>query len=358
MTGVSRQDIFSGVEAPPAHLELNPAVVGRLLRERLGDVGDVLEIEKFKGGQSNPTYLISCERGTYVLRRKPPGVLVASAHAIDREFRVMEAMERAGLPVAKPYFYFDDDGLIGSAFYVAEYVAGQVYWDAEMPGSNAADRAEVYDRMNAILVRLHQTDAGLVGLSDLGRPDNFAARNLKRWASIYDQSRMADIPDMDWLMATLPGRMPPEARPALTHGDYGLYNIIVEKDGPKILAVLDWEMTTLGDPYIDLAHHLRAWWDIPDDLGAATSLRDKDLAALGIPTMERYLSLYCERGGIEVPDMTWYLAYAQFRYAAMMQGILKRAADGTASSRTVLHRQSRVEAVAALARRTLSEGWD
>jgi aminoglycoside phosphotransferase (APT) family kinase protein len=356
MTGVSRQAIFSGTETPPAHLELDREVVARILHDRLGDVGAIVDIEKFKGGQSNPTYLISCERGAYVLRRKPPGVLVQSAHAIDREFRVMQAMHQARIPVAQPYFYCEDERVIGSAFYVAEFVAGQVYWDAEMPGSTPDERRAVYDQMNAILVRLHETDAAVVGLADLGRPDNFAARNLKRWSSIYDQSRLVDSPDMDWLMQTLPGRMPPEARATLTHGDYGLYNMIVEEGGSRVLAVLDWEMTTLGDPFIDLAHHLRAWWDIPDELGAATSLGGKDLTALGIPTMEDYLALYCERRGIERPDMTWYLAYAQFRYAAMMQGILKRAADGTASSRTVLHRQSRVEAVAALARRTLTEG--
>ncbi|MES2481144.1 MAG: phosphotransferase family protein [Pseudomonadota bacterium] len=348
-----RSASFSGTEAPPPHLQLDLDRLRGFLSQHLGQTLGALSAVKFKGGQSNPTYLITSVQGQWVLRRKPPGQLLASAHAIDREFRVMRAIWGTGVPVAQPLLYCEDASVIGSDFYVAQYVQGRIFWDAELPGMTPAHRTRLYDRMNEVLVRLHQSDVAALGLSDFGRVGGYCARNLARWAKTYEQSRLADIPDMDWLMDHLPKAVPAQESVALLHGDFGLYNLIVHPSEPEISAVLDWEMATLGDPLVDLAHHLRAWWEIPDPQGSATSLADKDLAALGIPTMQAYLARYFERLGQAAPDMTFYLAYAQFRYAAMIQGILKRVEQGTAASGRRVHRQERVVQIAQMARRTL-----
>lgn len=351
MTG--RQEQFSGEEAPPEHLALDLGRLSEWLRARLPGSGGILSATKFKGGQSNPTYRLFSPGGEYVLRRKPPGALIASAHRIDREYRILNALTGTGLPVPHPIAYCNDEQVIGSEFYLVEYVAGRVFWEADMAGASADDCAAVYDDMNRVIAALHQVDPAAIGLADIAPPDGYAARNLERWSRQYGNAALIDIPDMQWLIRTLPIHMPDDAPSLFIHGDYGLYNLIIAPDAPRVSAVLDWEMATLGDPLIDLAHHLRAWWDLPDSGLAATSLVGKDMAALGIPAMTDYIQLYCQRRQIAVPDIGWYLAYAQFRYAAMVQGILKRAADGTASSRVMVHSQDRVVRIASLARRTL-----
>ena len=348
-----RQAIFGGTEAPPAHLALDPDALRRVLAPRLPGMDGAIEAVKFKGGQSNPTYRLEGPGARYVLRRKPPGALVATAHQIDREYRVIAALHAAGIPVPRPWFYCADESVIGSAFYIAECVEGRVFWEADAPGMTPADRATLYAGMNAVLARLHALDVDAIGLGDLGRRHGYTARNLARWSDIYRMSALVPIPDMDRLIEDLPKRLPPEGPSTLIHGDYGLYNLIVHPSEPRILAVLDWEMATIGDPLVDLAHHARPWWDIPDPAGSATSIRDLDRAALGIPEMGDYFAAYARHRGIALPDMRFHLAYAQFRYAAMVQGILKRAADGTASSRVMLHRQERVPDIARLARETL-----
>jgi aminoglycoside phosphotransferase (APT) family kinase protein len=246
--------------------------------------------------------------------------------------------------------------VIGSAFYVVDHCEGRVFWNAELPGLTATERGAIYDQMNALLARLHDLDYAALGLGGFGKAGGYIARNLARWSKQYQQSKLVDIPDMDWLMRALAERLPAAEKMALLHGDFGLYNLIVHPTRPEIVAVLDWEMATLGDPLVDLAHHVRAWWDPPDPVNfSATSLIGFDLAALGIPPMEDYIARYCERRRIApVPNMRFYIGYAQFRYAAMVQGILKRASEGTHSGRKVLHRQERVIEIAALARRTLN----
>lgn len=351
MTG--RQEQFSGEEAPPAHLQLDLGRLAAWLSSRLPGVDRDLIATKFKGGQSNPTYRLSGPGGSYVLRRKPPGKLVASAHQIDREYRILSALASTGLPVPRPFLYCGDEGVIGSEFYIVEHVAGRVFWEADMEGVSPSDRATIYDDMNRVLAALHDLDPQAIGLGDLARTGDYATRNLARWSKNYQQSALEPIADMDWLIETLPRHLPANEQTSFIHGDYGLYNLIIHPTEPRIMAVLDWEMATLGDPLIDLAHHLRAWWDLPDSGLAATSLVGLDLPALGIPSMDEYLARYCERRAMAVPDMRWYLAYAQFRYAAMVQGILKRAADGTASSRVMVHSQHRVVRIAAMARRSL-----
>ena len=352
-----RQHLFSGTEPPPAHLALDVDRLAAHLADKVPALATGFRAEKFKGGQSNPTYRLTPLDGgpAFVLRRRPPGELLASAHDIAREYRVMSALCASGFPVPQGFHFCDDESVIGSSFYVVSFHAGTVYWNADMPGETPRRRQRVYDDMNARLAQLHRFDPSELGLADLAPAGGYAARNLARWSKIYRQSMLAEIPDMDWLIARLPEIVPGDARTCLIHGDYGLYNIVASATAPGVEAVLDWEMATLGDPFIDLAHHLRAWWEPEQTQGAASSLRGLDLAALGIPDMESYVALYCRRRGIaELPHRAFYLGYAQFRYAAMIQGILKRFAIGTSSSRTVLHRQERVFEVAAMARATIA----
>jgi aminoglycoside phosphotransferase (APT) family kinase protein len=351
---IDRQSLFSGTEQPAAHLKLDAAALEAYLHEPLLGFKGPLEIVKFKGGQSNPTYRISGGDRRIVLRRRPPGRLLESAHAIDREYRILSALHAIGFPVPRPHLYCADASVIGSEFYVVDYCEGRVFWNADMPGADRRTRETVYDEMSRLLARLHSLDVAALGLADFGKRGGYAARNLARWSKQYIESKLIDIPDMDWLMAALRERLPPEQRSVLLHGDFGLYNIIVHPEEPRILAVLDWEMATLGDPLIDLAHHIRAWWDPPDPInGSATSLVGLDLAALGIPDMTAYVARYFERSGTAPVDMRFYMGFAQFRYAAMIQGILKRAQQGINASRRVLHTQARVVEIAALARRTL-----
>jgi aminoglycoside phosphotransferase (APT) family kinase protein len=348
------QEKFSGTEAAPSHLALDLDRLGTYLRDRLGFTG-ALTAEKFKGGQSNPTYLLSTGGGQLVLRRKPPGKLLATAHAIDREYRVLSALHARGFPVPRPYLYCADETVVGTEFYVVEFIAGRIFWDPALPQTVDRDeRAAIYDDANRWLARIHGVDIAAVGLSGFGRGEHYAARNLKRWSDQYRSAELVTIPDMHWLMEALAERVPHDAPVRLLHGDFGLYNLIFHPTRPEVVAILDWEMATLGDPFVDLAHHLRAWWLRPDDLGEVPSLVGRDLVELGIPSMDAHIAAYLERLGCdEFPHRRFYLAYAQFRYAAMVQGILKRVADGTAANRRSTHTQQRVVEAAASARAIL-----
>jgi aminoglycoside phosphotransferase (APT) family kinase protein len=353
MSTIDRQALFSGTEQPPEHLRLDVRALAHYFAGRLEGLGSEFTVEKFKGGQSNPTYKLSGAR-SYVLRRRPPGPLLSSAHAIDREYRVMTALARVGFPVPGPYLYCEDESVIGSAFYVVSLNLGRVFWNAELTEVDRVERPAIYDAMNAGLAELHGLDVTELGLVDFGPSGGYVARNLARWSKVYRQSELVSIPDMDWLIDRLPAMTPKDERSCLVHGDYGLYNIVVAANGPRIEAVLDWEMATLGDPFVDLAHHVRPWWEPPNTGGAATSLREHDLTGLEIPSMDVYIDAYCRRVGVaELPYRPFYLGFAQFRYAAMIQGILKRAALGTTASRAIMHRQERVFEVAALARASL-----
>lgn len=355
MTGVDRQALFEGTEAVPDRLALDTNRLRAYLREHVAGFDDSLEIKKFRGGQSNPTYKLTSRDRSFVLRRKPPGALLSSAHAIDREFRVITALHRVGFPVPRPYVYCADEAVVGTPFYIAEYVEGRVLWNADMPGVSPADRTVTYDGLNRCLADLHRFSITELGLGDFGRPGHYMSRSLDRWTKQYQASKLIDIADMDWLMSALRERLPKEEKTSLVHGDYGLYNVLLHPHKPEVIAVLDWEVSTIGDPLADLAWHTRPWWDLPDPHGSATSLVGLDLKALCIPSQEEYIVKYCSRAGIEgFEHRSFYISYSQFRYAAIIQGILKRALDGVASNKTMLHTQERVVQIAAMARHTLT----
>ena len=325
---------FSGTKPVPASLSFDPQTLRAwLMRKQGGDPGP-LAIAQFKGGQSNPTYKIESAHGNFVLRRKPPGTLLASAHAIDREYRVLEALSRERFPVARPIGYETDPTLIGSEFYVMDCVEGRVIWEPWIPHVSSSERAAIFDAMNRTLADLHAFDPNAIGLGDFGRADGYVARQIKRWSANYKTSETQSIPDMDWLMGWLPDHVPPAPRAALVHGDYRLDNLIIALDAPRVAAVLDWELATLGDPLADAVYHFMTWVMPPSAHGAGTgTLIGHDLVSLGIPSLEDYADLYARRAGLgEIPYFDRYMAYNLFRMAAILQGVAARARDGSAAS--------------------------
>jgi aminoglycoside phosphotransferase (APT) family kinase protein len=286
--------------------------------------------EKFADGQSNPTYRLTAKSGTYVLRRKPPGALLASAHAVDREFRVLEALGRAGMPVPRVFALCADESVIGSMFYVMEFVDGRVLWQPTLPGMTLVERAAIFDSMNATIAKLHSIDYAAVGLGDFGRPGNFMERQVARGSKQYRASETEPLEAMDRLIDWLPRRIPAGGDTRVVHGDYRLDNLIVHKTEPRVVAVLDWELSTLGDPLADFAYHAMVWRIAPELFRGLAGI---DHHALGIPTEREYVAAYCRRTGrAGIPDWEVYVVYGMFRIAAILQGVLKRAIDGNASS--------------------------
>jgi aminoglycoside phosphotransferase (APT) family kinase protein len=293
----------------------------------------IAQIEQFKGGQSNPTYRLSASDGRrFVLRRKPPGKLLPSAHAVEREYRVIKALHAVGFPVAKPKVLCEDDSVIGTAFYVMDCVEGRVLWDQSLPGMTKAQRAAIWDELNRVISQLHLIDHRAAGLEDFGKPGNYIERQVARWSKQYRASETERVEAMDNLIDWLPRNIPPETGTAVVHGDFRLDNAIFHPTEPRILAVLDWELSTLGDPLADFAYHCMSWHIPP---GAFRGIAGLDLAQLGIPGEAEYVGMYCRRTGrtsIDPSHWDFYLAYNLFRIAAILQGILKRVVDGTAAS--------------------------
>jgi aminoglycoside phosphotransferase (APT) family kinase protein len=351
MSASDRQTTFSGTKEVAERLKFDAGGLEAYLREHLPGFEDPLTLSQFKGGQSNPTYLVETPRRRYVLRRKPPGKLLPSAHAVDREHRVISALHAQGFPVPEPLLYCADESVTGTAFFLMSYVEGRVFWDAEMPSSNPTERAQVYDAMNAALARLHSFDPAAIGLGDFGRGENYVARQVERWSKQYRASETENIEDMERLMAWLPAHLPPAQAPRLVHGDYRLDNMILATKEPKILAVLDWELSTLGDPLADFSYHLMQWHMPPSDAGTG-SLVGHDLAALGIPPLAEYVEAYVRRTGLDPrPYLAVYSAYNFFRIAAILQGIVGRVRDGTATS-------AFAAAKAALVRPLATKAWE
>ena len=288
------------------------------------------QIRRFEGGQSNPTYRLDAISGSYVLRRKPGGTLLPSAHAVDREYRVLDALAGSGIPLAHVHGYCADESVIGTAFYVMDFVEGRVFWDQSLPGLSREDRAAVFDSLNETIARLHGIDPVAVGLKDFGRPGNFMERQIGRWSKQYRASQTVPVPSMDRLIEWLPGQIPQQAGSSIVHGDYRLDNVIVHPSEPRVIAVLDWELSTIGDPLADFAYHVMAWRISPQ---VFRGLGGVDLAGLGIPDEASYVARYCERTGrAAIPWWRFYMVYSMFRLAAIIQGIAKRAQDGNASS--------------------------
>ncbi len=308
------------------------------LQHQLPDFDGPLQLQLFKGGQSNPTYKLTTPSKAYVMRAKPGPVakLLPSAHAIEREFRVMHALRGSQVPVAKMLCLCEDESVIGRAFYIMEFVEGRVLWDQSLPGLDVQARAAVYDVMNQVIAALHRVDFAALGLSDFGRPGNYFERQIGRWSKQYAASVTEPIAAMDALIDWLPQHIPDSARDerkvCIVHGDYRLDNLMFHPTDARVIAVLDWELSTLGHPMADFAYHCMSWHIPP---GVFRGIGGLDLPSLGIPDEANYLQRYCERTGIERPspaEWNFYLSYNLFRIAAILQGIAKRAEDGTASS--------------------------
>ena len=313
------------------------AVEGALLRwlqENIEGFEGPARLDKFKGGQSNPTFKLTAGSGTYVLRRQPPGKLLKSAHAVDREFRVMRALDGSDVPVPRTYALCEDCSIIGSMFYVMEFAQGRIFWNAALPELDSPEqRTAVYDDMNRVLSAMHNVDLAAVGLEDYGKPGNYFARQLARWTSQYRASELREIPAMEDLIAWLDQNLPADdGRVALVHGDYRLDNLVFHPTEPRIIAVLDWELSTLGHPFADIAYQCMQL-RMPADQAATPGLAGLDRASLGIPSESDYVARYCRRTGISgIDNWTFYLAFSFFRLAAIIQGVAKRAVDGNASN--------------------------
>ncbi|RWF50179.1 MULTISPECIES: phosphotransferase [unclassified Mesorhizobium] len=312
---------------------LDQAALAPYLEAHIPGFSGLAAIEKFKSGQSNPTYLLTAESGRYVLRAKPPGQLLKSAHQVDREFRVMKALSDTAVPVPEMLHLSAEDSPIGRMFYVMDFLDGRIFWDPALPEARGNDeRAAIYDAMNATLAALHDVDAEAVGLGDFGRPGNYFERQLARWTSQYRASETSAIGDMDRLIEWLETHMPADdARAALVHGDYRLDNLIFAPDQPKVLAVLDWELSTSGHPFADIAYQCMQW-RLPHASGFR-GLGGIDRSALGLPSEKDYVAAYCRRRGLTgIGNWTFFLAFSFFRLAAICQGVYKRALDGNASN--------------------------
>ena len=335
---------FVGTVEPEGADRLDEAKLSAWLEANVAGYQGPMQLTKFKGGQSNPTYKIAAASGNYVLRRKPFGPLLPSAHAVDREYKVQAALAKAGWTVAPQYGLCTDDSVIGSWFYVMGMVDGRTIWDGSMPNDAPEYRRATYNAMIDTLAGLHAVDVDAAGLSDYGKPGNYFGRQVERWTKQYKLAETETMDSMERLIAFLPATLPEQTRTSVVHGDYRIDNMIWAKDEPKVLAVLDWELSTLGDPLADFTYVAMAW---VTENGGRSGVLDLDRKALGIPELEEVVERYCAATNrTSVPDMNWYFAYNFFRLAGIMQGIKKRVIDGTASSAHAKAMSERVQPLA------------
>lgn len=313
--------------------ELDTTQLGEYLAAHIPGFEGPLSTEKFAGGQSNPTFKLTANGIPYVLRRKPPGELLKSAHAVDREFRVISALQNTDVPVPRTHVLCEDESIIGSMFYVMEYLEGRILWNPALPeAANNAERSAIFDSMNATMAALHTVDVDSVGLSDYGRPGNYFERQVGRWSKQYRASETQNIPEMERLMDYLVANMPrDDGQVRLVHGDYRLDNLMFHNTEARVIALLDWELSTLGNPLADLANQCMAWM-LPGGGGIA-GMAGVDRKSLGIPSDEEYIAKYCERTGRKsIENWNFYIVFSMFRLAAILQGVAKRAEMGNASS--------------------------
>jgi aminoglycoside phosphotransferase (APT) family kinase protein len=344
----SRSEQFTGTMPVREAHRFDVAALERYLQAHVDGFSGPMEVTQFKGGQSNPTFLLSAGTKKYVMRRKPPGKLLPSAHAVEREYRVLTALATTDVPVPRTYVLCEDESVIGTTFYVMDFVSGRVFWEPTLPRLSAAERAAVYDAMNDVIARLHRVDPGAVGLSDYGKPGNYFARQIARWTKQYQASETQPIEAMDKLIAWLPAHVPPGDEVSIVHGDYRLDNMVFHETEPRVLAILDWELSTLGHPLADFSNNCMQW-----RLGLDTGrgLAGEDLRSLGIPSEEEYVAAYCRRTGRRaISHWDFCLAYNMFRLAAILQGIAGRIQQGTAASAHAVQ-------TAAMARPIAEHAW-
>ena len=330
MSGSDAAAKFAGVKPVEARHRFDETALARWMEVNVEGYAGPLTVQQFKGGQSNPSYRLDTPACAYVLRRKPFGPLLPSAHAVDREFRVISALYPTGFPVARPYALCEDPGVIGAMFYIMECVDGRVLWDGSLPGMSPSERGATYRSAIDTLARLHQTDHVAAGLETYGKPGNYFARQIERWTRQYRASETQVIEPMDRLIDWLPTTTPEQNRTSVVHGDFRIDNMMFAPAEPRVVAVLDWELSTLGDPLADFSYFLMQW-ALPAD--GRSGLAGLDLPALGIPSVAAATAQYCGLTGRDgLPNLDWYFAYNLFRLVGIVQGIAKRIQDGTAAS--------------------------
>jgi aminoglycoside phosphotransferase (APT) family kinase protein len=353
---MTQYDAYIGTRPVAAAHRFDVAALERYLREHVAGFEGPLEVEQFKGGQSNPTYRLRAGGRRYVMRRKPPGTLLPSAHAVDREYRVITALAATDVPVARTYALCTDESVIGTMFYVMDYVEGRVLWDPQLPGMTPAQRAAIFDEMSRVIAALHRVDYRAIGLGTYGKPGNYFARQIDRWTRQYRASETEAIDAMDRLIEWLPNNVPAGDETSIVHGDYRIDNMIFHATEPRVLAVLDWELSTLGHPMADFSYHMMAWRLSSTEF---RGLRGCDLASLGIPSESAYLEAYLQRTGLAPPtarEWTFCMAYNMFRAAAIFQGVMARALAGNAASAQAMETGKRARPMAELGWRQVTNG--
>lgn len=319
----------------------------RFMSDHVDGFAPPLEVTQFQGGMSNPTFMLTDGNGKrYVLRKKPPGELLPSAHAVDREFKVISALNATDVPVAKAYALCEDDAVIGQAFYIMEFLEGRVFRDVALPDLPPDERRAIYEAMNDALAKLHSVDFEAIGLSDYGRVGGYISRQVRRWSQQYEASKTDEIPEMDKLTAWLNDNMPDDSLTTIVHGDFRLENLIYHPTKPRVLAVVDWELGTLGNPLSDLAYNCLTYHYADPRWG---DIIDLDYEVTGIPSEEDYVAQYCARTGREIDDYTYYLVLSLFRFAAIIQGVYYRGVQGNAATPAALQRKGKCELLAKIA---------
>lgn len=338
---VDAQETFSGTRDVTERHRFDEAALAVWMEAEVEGYRGPLTVRQFKGGQSNPTYELTTPGRTYVLRRKPPGKLLPSAHAVDREFKVISALGSVGFPVPRAFALCEDDGVIGTMFYVMEKVDGRILWNLGVPGESNEHRRAIYLDQVDVMAQMHNADYQAIGLGDFGKPGNYFQRQINRWTKQYKASETELIPSFESLIEYLPATAPEDDRTSVVHGDYRLDNMVLHATEPKVIAVLDWELSTLGNPMADFSYYLMQWW--MDGEPGRPGLAQLDRPALGIPEVPELVERYCAKTGREgVPNLDWYFAYNLFRLAGIVQGIVGRVRDGTASSADAIRNTERV----------------
>ncbi len=348
--GASAQELFTGTKDVADAHKFDEARLEDWMQANVEEYQGPLTVKQFKGGQSNPTYKLFAGGKTYVMRRKPPGKLLPSAHAVDREYRIIAALYPLGFPVARPYGLCMDEAVIGTIFYVMDCLEGRILWDGTLPDYSPEERRAIYEAKVKTFADLHMVDWRAAGLEGFGKEADYIARQTYRWTKQYVASETQKISDMDALIDWLPENVPPGDKTTIVHGDYRLDNMILHPTEPKVMAVLDWELCTLGDPLADFTYHLMNWVMPSSDPGRGAIVDIPDLKAYGIPSMDEYVDLYCGYTGRDgLPELNFYFAYNAFRLAAICQGIVGRVRDGTASNANAAAMEERVAPLAAFA---------